>query len=353
MTSHHKTILDTHHASRITHHVTRIGLIGFGYWGPNLARNFHALPSADLSAICDANPDRLQKARSLYRATTFYDDLEKLLASDVEAVAIATPARTHYALARAALEAGKHVFVEKPLAMTVPEATELVGIADRSGLVLMVGHVFEYVPAVRHIKTLLDQGAIGETYYLYSTRVNLGRIQTDINALWSIAPHDISIALYLFGQMPESVSARGARYLNGTVEDVIFLTLNFPDGVLAHVHASWLDPSKMRRMTIVGSEKMIIYDDLSAEGKVKVYDKGAVRATDPQYGEYQYRLHSGDIAIPKLPLLEPLRVECEDFIAAIQTGSAPLADGRDGLRVVQVLAAAQQSLEQDGRLVSI
>ena len=332
---------------------TRIGLIGFGYWGPNLARNFHALPSADLSAICDANPDRLAKARGLYRATAFFSSYDDLLTSDVEAIAIATPARTHYALARAALEAGKHAFVEKPLAMTVAEATELVELADRSGLVLMVGHVFEYVPAVRHIKTLLDEGAIGETYYLYSTRVNLGRIQTDINALWSIAPHDISIALYLFGQMPETVSARGARYLNGTVEDVIFLTLNFPDGVLAHVHGSWLDPGKMRRMTIVGSEKMIIYDDLSAEGKVKVYDKGAVRATDAQYGEYQYRLHSGDIAIPKLPLLEPLRVECEDFIAAIQTGSTPLADGRDGLRVVQVLAAAQQSLEQDGRPVTV
>ena len=332
---------------------TRIGLIGFGYWGPNLARNFHALPNADLSAICDANAERLAKARNLYRSTRFYEDFETMLAGAIDAVVIATPARSHYALARAALAAGKHVFVEKPLAMTVAEATELVELADSSGLALMVGHVFEYVPAVRHIKTLLDEGAIGETYYLYSTRVNLGRIQTDINALWSIAPHDISIALYLFGQMPETVSARGARYLNGTVEDVVFLTLNFPDGVLAHVHVSWLDPSKVRRMTIVGSKKMIIYDDLAAEGKVKVYDKGAVRATDPQYGEYQYRLHSGDIAIPKLPLLEPLRVECEDFTSAIQTGSVPLADGRDGLRVVQVLAAAQQSLEEDERPVPV
>ena len=332
---------------------TRIGLIGFGYWGPNLARNFHAIPGADLSAICDASPERLAKARNLYRATWFCDDVAQLLTSDVEAIAIATPVRSHYALARAALEAGKHVFVEKPLATSVAEARELVGLAERSGLVLMVGHVFEYVPAVRHIKTLLDQGTIGETYYLYSTRVNLGRIQTDINALWSIAPHDISIALYLFGQMPQTVSARGARYLNGAVEDVVFLTLNFPDGVLAHVHVSWLDPSKVRRMTIVGSQKMIIYDDLAAEGKVKIYDKGAVRTAVPQYGEYQYRLHSGDIAIPKLPLIEPLRVECEDFVSAIQSGSAPLADGRDGLRVVQVLAAAQQSLEEDGRPVPV
>lgn len=353
MTSQHKVTSNTEHGTRNTQHVTSIGLIGFGYWGPNLARNFHALPNADLSAIADANPKRLQKARTLYRSTRFYEHFNDLLASDVEAVAIATPARSHYPLTRAALEAGKHVFVEKPLAMSVQEAEALVELAKTRGRVLMVGHVFEYNPAVRYIKQLLDEGGIGELYYLYSTRVNLGRIQTDINALWSIAPHDISILIYLLGQMPEAVSARGARYLHGQVEDVVFLTLTFPGGVLGHVHASWLDPSKMRRMTVVGSERMIIYDDLSAEGKVKVYDKGVIRATDPQYGEYQYRLHSGDIAIPKLPLLEPLRVECEDFVAAIQTGSQPLADGADGLRVVRVLQAAQASLEQDGISVAV
>lgn len=329
----------------------RIGLIGFGYWGPNLARNFHAIPDCDLSAICDANPERLQKARGLYRATRYFATVEELLASDIDAVAIATPARTHYTLARTALLADKHVFVEKPLAMSVTEAQELVGLAERLGKVLMVGHVFEYNPAVRHVKKLLQEGAIGDVYYLYSTRVNLGRVQSDINALWSIAPHDISIALFLLEQMPEQVSARGARYLNGSVEDVVFLTLHFPGGVLAHVHASWLDPSKVRRTTVVGSKKMIIYDELAAEGKVKVYDKGVIRATDAQYGEYQYRLHSGDITIPKLPLLEPLRVECEDFIHAIRHGVAPATDGHNGLRVVRVLEAAQQSLEQEGRPV--
>ncbi len=332
---------------------TRIGLIGFGYWGPNLARNLHAIPNCDLSAISDASPTRLQKAKDLYRATTFFESGEALIDSNIEAVAIATPAHSHYPLAVAALQADKHVLVEKPLAMTVDEAEELVELAAARARVLMVGHVFEYVPAVRHIKALLDKHAIGETYYLYSTRVNLGRIQTDINVLWSIAPHDISIYLYLLGQMPERVSARGAKYLNGQVEDVIFLTLHFPGGIMAHVHASWLDPSKVRRLTVVGSEKMIIYDDLAAEGKVKVYDKGAIRATDPQYGEYQYRLHSGDIAIPKLPLLEPLRMECEDFVRAIQTGSRPQTDGANGLRVVRVLEAAQRSLESDGLPVAV
>jgi len=331
----------------------RIGLIGFGYWGPNLARNFHAIPGCDLAAICDANPERLAKARALYQGAQFVQDVETLLTSDIDAVAIATPARSHYPLTKAALHAGKHVFVEKPLAMTVVEARELVDLAAAAGRTLLVGHVFEYNPAVRHIKTLLDEGAIGRPYYLYSTRVNLGRVQSDINVLWSIAPHDISITLYLFGQMPVSVSARGARYVNGEVEDVIFLTLDFPDGLLAHVHASWLDPSKVRRMTLVGSEKMIIYDDIAAEGKVKVYDKGVIRLTDPQYGEYQYRLHSGDIAIPKLPLLEPLRVECEDFVAAIQSGAPPQADGYSGLRVVQVLEAAQRSLHAGGQTIPI
>ncbi len=333
--------------------LTRIGLIGFGYWGPNLARNFHALPDCDLTAICDNNPERLDKARGIYRATRFYTDVADLLASDIDAVAIATPARTHHPLALAALAAGKHVLVEKPLAMSAAEAEELVAMADAQRRVLMVGHIFRYHPAVHHIKNLLTDGALGDLYYLYSTRVNLGRIQTDINALWSIAPHDISIFLHLLDDMPTSVSAHGARYLHGQVEDVIFLILTFPNDILAHVHVSWLDPSKVRHLTVVGNKKMVIYDDLADEGKVKIYDKGAVRTTDPQYGEYQYRLHSGDIAIPQLPLLEPLRLECEDFIQAIQTGRPPLADGRDGLRVVRVLEAAQQSLHQHGATIML
>lgn len=324
----------------------RVGLIGFGYWGPNLARNFQAIPDCEFVAIADADPQRLAKAGELYRHVQLYPSAEALLAADLDAVVIATPARTHYALALAALEAGKHVLVEKPLAMSSAEAQALIAAAEARQRVLMVGHVFEYNPAVRYIKDLLTAGVLGELYYLYSRRVNLGRVQNDINALWSIAPHDISICLYLLEQMPVAVSAQGARYLNGQLEDVVFLTLRFPNGVLAHIHVSWLDPSKVRHMTLVGSRKMVSYDDLADEGKVKIYDKGVIRTTDPQYGEYQYRLHSGDITIPKLPLIEPLRAECEDFIAAVREGRPPLADGYDGLRVVAVLEAAQHALEQ-------
>ncbi len=331
----------------------RIGLIGFGYWGPNLARNFHAMPTCELAAICDSNPERLDKAALQYRSSTLYADVDKLLDSDIDAIALATPARSHYALARAALEAGKHVLVEKPLAMTTHEARELVDLAAAQGLVLAVGHVFIYNPAVHYVKSLLNSGALGDVYYLYSTRVNLGRVQSDINALWSIAPHDISIYLYLLDQMPTMVSARGARYLHGEVEDVVFLILSFPNGVLAHTQVSWLDPSKVRHLTLVGSQKMVVYDDLADEGKVKIYDKGVSRFTDAQYGEYQYRLHAGDIVIPKLPLAEPLRAECDDFIQAIQTGKKPVADGANGLQVVRVLEAAQQSLLQDGQPVTL
>ncbi|MCO6451624.1 MAG: Gfo/Idh/MocA family oxidoreductase [Caldilineales bacterium] len=333
--------------------IVRIGQIGFGYWGPNLARNFRAIPACELSALCDASPDRLAMAGDLYRSATLYTSFDEMLASEIDGVAIATPARSHYPLVMQALKAGKHVFVEKPLAMTTVEAAEMVETAERLGRVLMVGHVFEYNPAVRYVKNLLDSGAIGDVYYLYSTRVNLGRIQSDINALWSIAPHDISIFLYLLGQTPESVSARGARYLSGDVEDVVFCSMQFPSGVVAHVHASWLDPSKVRCMTVVGSHKMVVYDDLATEGKVKIYDKGVTRFTNPQYGEYQYRLHTGDILIPKLTMQEPLRLECEDFVRAIQTGESPLTDGRNGLRVVQVLEAAQRSMERNSQEIAI
>jgi predicted dehydrogenase len=309
----------------------RVGLIGFGYWGPNLARNFQAIPDCEFVAIADANPERLARAREQYRHVQLYTTAEALIAADLEAVVIATPARTHYDLA---------------LAVSSAEAHALVATAAARQRVLMVGHVFEYNPAVRYIKELLTAGVLGDLYYLYARRVNLGRVQNDINALWSIAPHDISICLYLLEQMPVAVSAQGARYLNGKLEDVVFVTLRFPNGVLAHIHVSWLDPSKVRHMTLVGSRKMVSYDDLADEGRVKIYDKGVIRTTDPQYGEYQYRLHSGDITIPKLPLIEPLRAECEDFIAAIREGRPPLADGHDGLRVVTVLEAAQRALEQ-------
>ena len=326
-----------------------IGVVGAGYWGPNLIRNFFQLPTAQLRWCADLDPDKLAKMQALYpgvNVTTDYEDL--LNDADLDAIALAVPARAHYDMARRALLAGKHVFVEKPLAMSSLEARDLIQLAESQSRVLMVGHVFEYNPAVLYIKKLLQDKVIGQLYYMYSNRVNLGRIQTDINALWSIAPHDISIMLFLVGTMPETVSARGGMYLNGEVEDVVFLTMTFPGNVLAHVQASWLDPSKVRRMTLVGSEKMVVYDDVADEGKVKVYDKGVYRKSSDLYGEFQYKVHSGDIYIPKIDMVEPLRNECAHFVECIQEHRTPRTDGYNGLRVVQVLEAAQRSLEQGG-----
>jgi predicted dehydrogenase len=252
-------------------------------------------------------------------------------------------------LGKQALLHGKHLLVEKPLAMSSQECDELIALAAQQKRVLMVGHTFLHNPAVKKLKELTAQDHLGRLLYLYCHRVNLGRVQTDINALWSIAPHDISIALYLTGQMPVEVCARGASYLTHEIEDVVFLTLVFPEGILAHIHVSWIDPSKVRRVTVVGSKRMAVFDDLADEGKVKVYDKGVVKSPNgPLYGEFHYRLHSGDIHIPKVPMEEPLAVECAHFIECIREQKQPLSNGENGLQVVRVLEAAQQSLQHHG-----
>lgn len=331
----------------------RVAVVGYGYWGPNLARNFHQLAGAQLAYVVDQDVAARDRARQSYGCQAVAQLDDALLDPELDAVVIATPARTHYALARRALSAGKHVLVEKPLTMDVGEAEELVALANDAGLTLMVGHVFEFNPAVAYIKRAIEAGELGDLYYLYSRRVNLGRVQSDVNALWSIAPHDISIALHLLGQMPETVRCQGASCLNGAVEDVIFLTMFFPNNVLCHVHASWLDPSKTREMTVVGSQKMIVYDDVSAEGKVRVYDKGAFRKGEVSYGDFQYKLHSGDILIPRLDMREPLQAECAHFVDCIRTGKRPLTDGENGLRVLRVLAAGERSLRSDGGKINV
>ncbi len=331
---------------------TRIGLVGYGYWGPNLARNFHALPDARLVAVADADAPRLAEPARLYAARTYADYRELLADPTLDAVAIATPARTHFEIARAALERGKHVLVEKPLAMSSEEARQLIALAAQKGRVLMVGHTFEHNPAVWKIRELVERRELGDLYYIYANRVNLGRVQRDINALWSIAPHDISILLYVLGALPRDVSARGATYLSENVEDVVFVTLTFPNHVLAHIHASWLDPSKVRQMTIVGSEKMIVYDDVDAEARLRIYDKGVYKR-GADYGEFQLKIHSGDIFIPKIDMTEPLRNECAHFVECVREGKRPRTDGEDGLRVVRVLEAAQESLEQNGATITI
>ncbi|MBI5649443.1 MAG: Gfo/Idh/MocA family oxidoreductase [Chloroflexi bacterium] len=331
---------------------TRIGLIGYGYWGPNLARNFHALANAQLVAVADADPKRLDEPARLYHARTHADYRELLADPTLDAVAISTPARTHFDIAREALNQGKHVLVEKPLAMSSAEARALIEIAAEKQRVLMVGHTFEHNPAVWKIRELVESRTIGEVFYVYSNRVNLGRVQRDINALWSIAPHDISILIYVLDAMPLAVSARGGTYLSDNVEDVVFVTLTFPNQVLAHVHASWLDPSKTRQMTIVGSQKMIVYDDVDAEAKLRIYDKGAYKH-GAEYGEFQIKVRSGDIFIPKLDSSEPLRNECAHFVECIREGKRPRTDGENGLRVIRVLEAAQESLARNGATVRI
>jgi predicted dehydrogenase len=295
----------------------------------------------------------LKEAARLYPfQQTAADPRELIENPTLDALVIATPARSHADLVMQALEAGKHVLVEKPLALTSVDARALIECARRNDRVLMVGHTFEYNPAVWKIQELLEAGALGELFYIYSNRVNLGRVQTDINALWSIAPHDISILLALLKTMPFSVSAHGATYLNQGVQDVIFALLQFPNNIVGHIHASWLDPSKTRQMTLVGSEKMIVYDDVDPEAKLKIYDKGVYKRGDA-FGEFQLRVRSGDISIPKIDLTEPLRYECAHFLECVRENKNPRTDGESGLRVVRVLEAAQQSLEQKGACVSL
>jgi predicted dehydrogenase len=331
-----------------------VAQIGFGYWGPNLARNLHTHAGSRWRYLVDLSADQRARAAALYPQVTMTDDLDMVLADpEISAVVVATPAATHAPLARKALAAGKHVFVEKPLALNTADAVALARQADEAGLVLMVGHTFEFVPAVLKMKEIVDSGTLGDVLYLHSQRLNLGRIQSDINAFWSIGPHDVSIANFLIGADPEWVSARGARYLNSDVEDVTFVTVGYPDGVLAHMHVSWLDPSKTRKTTIVGSKQMLVYDDMESEAKLKVYDKGADPVDATAYGAYQYKLRDGELWVPRLDMVEPLGAEMTHFLQCTLTGERPRTDGWNGARVVAVLEAADASLRADGAQVKV
>jgi len=330
-----------------------IAQIGFGYWGTNLARNLNTLVPQRWRYIVEVSAERRERAASLYPQVTATDDLDLVLNDPaITAVIVATPAATHARLAGRALRSGKHVFVETPLALSVQDATRITQAADREGLVLMVGHTFEFVPAVQKMKELITAGTTGDVLYLHSQRLNLGRIQSDINAFWSIGPHDVSIANFLLDANPEWVSARGARYLHANIEDVMFVTAGYPDGVLAHMHVSWLDPSKTRRTTVVGSQRMLVYDDLDAEAKLKVFDKGA--DLEPEaYGAWQYRLRDGAMYVPSLPMVEPLAVELQHFVDCVDNGLRPQVDGWNGVRTVAVLEAADASLRADGVRVPV
>ena len=331
-----------------------IAQIGFGYWGPNLARNLNAVAGGDWRYLVDLSSARREAAAALYPHIRVSGDLDAVLADPaVSAVVIATPAGSHAALARQALAAGKHVLVEKPLALSTTDAVELARTADERGLVLMVGHTFEFVPAVRKMRDILLTGEIGDPLYLHSQRLNLGRIQSDVNAFWSIGPHDVSIANFLLASSPEWVSAQGARYLHAEVEDVVIATLGYPGGTLANLHVSWLDPLKTRRVTVVGSRKMLVYDDLDAEARLKIFDKGADRIEHHAYGAWQYRLRDGAMEVPRLDMTEPLATELAHFLECVRAGKRPDTDGGNGVRVVAVCEAISASLADNGARVSV
>jgi predicted dehydrogenase len=338
----------------------RLGIIGLGYWGPNLVRNFASAGGGRVTVLCDLDEKRAESVQHRFCPEARLVSDPKSVAADrnVDAVAISTPIRTHYDLGRLFLEAGKHVFIEKPLAASARECQKLIDLAEAAKRVLMVGHVFEFNPAVRRVKEYLDAGELGRLFYVYSQRVNLGRIQHDVNALWSFAPHDISIMNYWLGQEAVRVSARGFSYLSSGVEDVVFVTLEYPGGIGVNLHLAWLDPRKIRLMTIVGSKKMLVYDDVSLDAKIQLYDKGIAGLHDflesPEtYAEFQFQIRAGDVVIPNLHFSEPLQNECRHFVECVETGNRPLSDGQSGLRVVRVLEAAERSLRHRGEPVDL
>lgn len=327
-----------------------VGVVGMNYWGPNLARNFDRLPNAHLTWICDLDPAILDRHRPSFKQTRFTTSIDDLLADpDLDAVVIATPVPTHAPLAKRVLEAGKDAFVEKPLALTAADANELVRIADAGDRVLMVDHLLVYHPAVQAMKRYVDEGTLGQVFYLYGNRLNLGIVRSEENALWSLGPHDISVMLHLVGESPAEVTASGESYLQPGVEDVVFGRIKFPSGIIGHLHLSWLDPNKMRKMTVIGAEKMVVFDDMETERKVTLYDKGPIPPTDT-YGEY-IQVRSGDIHIPKIPGTEPLRLVCERFVQAVVDRRPTPSDGVAGAEVVAVLEAMTESLRNSGRPV--
>ena len=330
----------------------RVGVVGLGYWGPNLARNFDRLPGADLRWICDASDGARARWRPQFpnaRDTASVDDL--LNDPDLDAIVIATQVPSHPELAARVLEAGKHCFVEKPLAQSVAEAERVLAVAEASGRTLMVGHLLEYHPGLEKLKEIADSGDLGDIHYIYSNRLNLGQLRRDENALWSLGAHDVSVVLRLAGdEEPSEIQAMGESYMRPGIEDVVFCYLRFPSGLAAHLHLSWLDPHKERRFTVVGSKRMATFDDMEIEQKLTVYDKGFDQDFS-SYGEYIQR--SGDIWSPRISNEEPLRIECRHFVECVQQGRQPRSDGASGLRVVRVLDALQRSLEESSRAAAV
>jgi predicted dehydrogenase len=324
-----------------------VGVVGLGYWGPNLARNFNALPESELRWCCDSRETVRARHAAQFRDARFTSELDDLLEDPgLDAVVLATPVATHAELTVRVLKAGKHCLVEKPLAQSVADAERAVSAQHTSGKVLMVGHLLQYHPGVERLKAIAHEGELGEVRYIYGHRLNLGRLRADENALWSLGAHDVSVVLHLAEEQPHQLSARGECYMREGIEDVVFAFMRFPSGLAAHLHLSWLDPHKARRFTIVGSKRMATFNDMDAERKLTVYDKGFDESADT-YGEYITR--SGDIWSPRVPNVEPLRVECEHFLACVRDGREPLSGGENGLAVVRVLEGLQRCLDETRR----
>jgi len=336
--------------------------IGYGYWGPNLARNLSRIENVRMAALCDIERKSIEKFKANFPDAEIYAEYQAALNQDnIDAVVVSTPAALHYRMTRDALEAGKHVLVEKPLSLTSEEGRELVNLARKNNLILMVGHTFLYNSAVIKIKDYINRGELGKIYYLYSRRLNLGKVRSDINSLWNFAPHDIAIILYFLDNIkPVNVTARGFSYIQPEIEDVVFLTIEFENAVSAHVHVSWIDPNKVRKMTIVGSKKMVVYDDVSNDAKITLYDKGVDKQYVNKelkgfenYGEFQLLLRAGDVHVPRFDFIEPLKMECDHFVKSIRSGKRPLTDGVHGLEVVKILESAQKSLKNNGEIIPV
>ena len=332
----------------------KLGIIGCGGWGKNLLRNFQELPDSEVIIASDLVEKRLAAAKDKYPALVTTKNFREVVENpQVQAVIVATPGAAHFKIARDCLQAGKDVFVEKPMALASADCRSLIEVAEANKKILMVGHLLLYHPAVRKLKRELESGTIGELYYMYSQRLNLGKIRKSENAFWTFAPHDVSVALYLVGKSPLSVSARGESYVQEGIADVAFATITFGENVLAHVHVSWLDPHKVRRITVVGSKKMMVFDDMESGEPVRIFDKGVPENLEyDTYGEY-LNLRYGDVHIPWVRAGEPLKVECEHFIESVRDRSQPLTDGTNGLTVVRVLEAAQKSMDSGGEAVDL
>jgi predicted dehydrogenase len=326
----------------------RVGQVGIGYWGPNLARNLDAVEGCELAWLCDADQSAREKWQRIYPETRFTAEIDDLLSDpELDAVAITTPVPTHAPLAETVIEGGKHCFVEKPLAQNLADAERIVALAEEHQRILMVGHLLEYHPGVGQLREMIREGSLGDIRYIYAQRLNLGRIRADENALWSLGAHDVSVLLSLAGELPVEASARGQAYVQEGIEDVVFAYLQFESGMAGHLHLSWLDPHKARKITVVGSRRMASLDDMDMERKLTVWDKGF----DPHqssFGDREYITRSGGVWSPAISSREPLRIECEHFVECLRHGIPPLSDGHNGARVVRVLEALQASLDAGG-----